>query len=58
MRAHGGKPFEGVEDLLFFPILGLINDLGLLGDVSHSLLGERGTDDVSRQIFHGVFHKL
>jgi hypothetical protein len=54
MRAHDGKPFEGVEDLLFFPILGLINDLGLLGDVSHPLLGERGADNITGKVLHGL----
>ena len=44
MRTHGSEPFEGVEDLLLFPILGLIDDGGFLRDVSHSLLGKGGAD--------------
>ncbi len=53
---HGGQPFEGVKDLLFFPIprsgsrtgLRFIDNLGLSRQVSHPLLG-KGSPDAQRR---------
>ena len=53
--AHSGEPFKRVKDLLLFPILGLVNNLGLFRDICHSLLEERGTDDMPSDVFHGLF---
>ena len=55
MGGHGGNPFQGVEVLLLFSIFGLVVYFGLFGDVSHSLLGERRADDISSEVFHGLF---
>ena len=33
LEIHGGIPFQGVEDLLLFPILRFIDNLGLFRDV-------------------------
>jgi len=55
LAAHGGQPFEGVKNLLLFPIFRFIDSLGLFRDLSHSLLGKRSSDNVSGQVFHGLF---
>lgn len=55
-------PFEGVKDLLVFSVprsgsrtcLRLVNDLGLLWNAGHYLLGKGGVDDVPGQVFHGL----
>ena len=50
-----GQPFEGVKDLLFFPILGFIDNLGLSRQVSHPLLGKGSSDNVPGKVFHSLF---
>ena len=55
MGAHGGNPFQGGKDLLLFPILRFIDNLGLFRDVSYPLLGNRSSDNVPGQVFHGIF---
>ena len=45
---HGGQPFEGVKDLLFFSIPRLVNDFELR-DICHPLLGETPPAQNSRR---------
>jgi hypothetical protein len=35
-------------------VFGSIDNLGLLGDICHFLLGKRCPDDVSGQVFYGI----
>ena len=53
MATHGRSPLQGIEDLLLFPMFGLVADFGLLPDVYHPLLGERCTDTIASQILRG-----
>jgi hypothetical protein len=46
---HGIEPFEGIKDLLIFPILGLVDDLVFFRDLSHSLLGKAPSAQNSRR---------
>lgn len=43
LTTHGREPFKGVEDLLLFPILELVNDLGFFWNICHFLLGKGGS---------------
>lgn len=52
---HGGRPFQGREGFLCPPVLGRVDDLPLLIQVGHPLLGEGGPDDVADQILHSRF---
>jgi hypothetical protein len=47
MGAHGSQLLQSVKHLLLFAVLGFIDDLGLFGYRGHSLLRERGPDDVT-----------
>jgi len=53
VRTHRGQPFEGGKDFGRLAVLGRIDDLPLLIQVLHPLLGEGRPNDVTRQIFHG-----
>jgi len=41
MGAHGGQPLQCLKDLLLLPILGLIDHVGLLGQIGYPLLGKK-----------------
>ena len=47
MGTHGCQSLQRIKDLLLLGILGLTDDLGRLGQIGHSLLGERGPDDIT-----------
>ena len=53
MRTHRGQPFEGGKDFGRLAVLGRIDDLPLLIQVLHPLLGEGRPDDIAGQVFHG-----
>ena len=55
MGARGCNPFKGIKGFLVFRVPGLVSNFRFFGDVCHSLLGERGADDVSGQVLHGIF---
>jgi len=47
---------EGIKNRFFvFDVLRFIDHLGLLGQIGHSLLGGRSSDDVSGQVFCGYY---
>ena len=46
MGSHGGDPFEGIIGLLVLAVLGVVDDRGLLGEIIHTFLSERGSDEV------------
>jgi len=50
--AHGGQPFHRRKNLCGLPVFGRIDNLSLLIQIVHALLGERGPDDVARQVLH------
>lgn len=49
------RPFQGREDFLCPPVLGRVDDLPLLIQVGHPLLGEGGPDDAAGQVLHSHF---
>ena len=53
MTGHGGQPFQGVVGLLVFPILGAVDDGGLLGGVVQAFLREAGPNQIGGQVFQG-----
>jgi len=52
VRTHGGQPFHRGEALCGLSVFGRIDNLSLLLQIVHALLGERGPDDIAGQIFH------
>jgi len=54
LETHGIDPFQSVKDLLLFPVLRLVNNLGFFRDICHPLLQEECANDVSGQVIHGL----
>jgi len=53
MTGHGGQPFQQVVGFLLLPILGSVDDRGLVGGVVHTFLGEGGPHQIGGQVFQG-----
>jgi hypothetical protein len=52
MRAHGGEPIRGVEDLPAFTVLRRIDDDPFISEILHPFRGEGCPDDLPRQALH------
>jgi len=52
--SHGGDPLQGLIGLFLFAIFGVVDDRGLLGEIVHTFLRERGPDEVGGKTFHGA----
>jgi hypothetical protein len=54
MGTHGGQPLEGIKGFQILPFFKRVYNLGFKREVGHSFPGERGPDDVSGDVLHGL----
>ena len=54
MGTHGGKLLQGIKGFQVLPVFKYVYDLGFKREVGHSFLRERGPDDVSGDVLHGL----